>query len=318
LWADICGENIEEYWTKGTVSYTALNCARILGCSKIILVGQDLAYIGGQCYSKDSAYKDLICEYNDKQQRWEISAKDFESFAASISPSDNIEIRHNTAKRRLERLNNSLYYVKGINGDMIPTESVYAAFVKPLSEFALHFNDRSYINTSLVGAQIDGFENLPLEDALKNSENTGEIILNTDFLYEKDLIYKNIELQTEKLKEASKLTDEGISCYKNLNNNLKRKKSVDEDILKTLKKHSLIYLNLSGNFADKCRIYDVITAAGKIDLDYEMKMMRNFDYASVLRISNKLYEYLVNSENGINEISEMLKGVLSESFAAKG
>ena len=159
---------------------------------------------------------------------------------------------------------------------------------------------------------------MPLEDALKNSENTGEIILNTDFLYEKDLIYKNIELQTEKLKEASKLTDEGISCYKNLNNNLKRKKSVDEDILKTLKKLSLIYLNLSGNFADKCRIYDVITAAGKIDLDYEMKMMRNFDYASVLRISNKLYEYLVNSENGINEISEMLKGVLSESFAAKG
>ena len=30
-------EDIKEYWSKGTVSYTALNCARILGCSKIIL-----------------------------------------------------------------------------------------------------------------------------------------------------------------------------------------------------------------------------------------------------------------------------------------
>ena len=46
LWAEICGEDIEEYWSKGTVSYTALNCARLLGCSKIILVGQDLAAIG--------------------------------------------------------------------------------------------------------------------------------------------------------------------------------------------------------------------------------------------------------------------------------
>ena len=56
FWSEICGENIEEYWSKGTVSYNALNSARILGCSKIILVGQDLAYIEGQCYSKNSAY----------------------------------------------------------------------------------------------------------------------------------------------------------------------------------------------------------------------------------------------------------------------
>ena len=31
-------ENIDEYYTKGTVSYTALNSARIMGFSKIILV----------------------------------------------------------------------------------------------------------------------------------------------------------------------------------------------------------------------------------------------------------------------------------------
>ena len=85
FWAELCGENIEEYWSKGTVSYTALNCARILGCSKIVLVGQDLAYVQGQCYSKDSAYKDMVCEYNDSAQRWEIQAKDFESFASAIS-----------------------------------------------------------------------------------------------------------------------------------------------------------------------------------------------------------------------------------------
>ena len=80
-WAEIANLNIDEYWSKGTVSYTALNCARLLGCSKIILVGQDLAYIEGQCYSKDSAYKDLTCSYNKEKDKWEITAKDFEAFA---------------------------------------------------------------------------------------------------------------------------------------------------------------------------------------------------------------------------------------------
>ena len=163
FWRDIAGVDIEEYWSKGTVSYTALNCARILGCSKIVLVGQDLAYIEGQCYSKDSAYKDLECRFNKENNKWEITARDFDNFCASLSNSQDEETRINTAKKRLKDLNNSLYYVKGIRGDMIPTESVYAAFISPLREFAQNFNDREYINTSLVGAQIDGYKNMPLD-----------------------------------------------------------------------------------------------------------------------------------------------------------
>ena len=151
FWGKICEESIEEYWSKGTVSYTALNCARLLGFSKIILVGQDLAYIEGQCYSKDSAYKDLKCGINPENGRWEIMADDMEKFANAISSSNNANVRLATAKRRLKNLNNSLYLVKGIQGDMIPTESVYAAFVEPLQEYVAHFNDREYINTSLVG-----------------------------------------------------------------------------------------------------------------------------------------------------------------------
>ena len=50
FWGEICGEKVDEYWSKGTVSYTILNCARLLGCSKIILVGQDLAYIEAYGY----------------------------------------------------------------------------------------------------------------------------------------------------------------------------------------------------------------------------------------------------------------------------
>ncbi len=318
FWAEICGENIEEYWSKGTVSYTALNCARLLGCSKIILVGQDLAYIEGQCYSKDSAYKDLVCEFNKTSNRWEISAKDFEAFATAISPSKNKETCIKTAKRRLERLNNSLYYVKGINGDMIPTESVYAEFVKPLSEFTEHFKGIKYINTSLVGAQIDGFENLPLEEALIGSEIIDNRNIEIDFNYDKNSIVKNLEMALLNLKEPLTLIEEGNQILKNLSNNLKRRKNVDKDTLKLLKKVSLIYLDLTGKISEKNKLFDLISAAGKIDLDYEMKMIRNFDYTSVSRISEKISEYFTQSKNGITEIQNMLKGVLNEGFNTAG
>ena len=317
FWADICGENIEEYWSKGTVSYTALNCARILGCKKIILVGQDLAYIEGQCYSKDSSYKDLICQFNEEKQKWEITAKDFDSFAKAISSSNDEAARREVAKRRLYRLNNSLYYVKGINGDMIPTESVYAAFVKPLEEFAEHFKGIEYINTSLVGAQIDGFKNIALEEALSDSASISLTELITDFSYNIPEIQKNINNCISGMSESLKYTEDGKQVIKNLSNNLKRKKVVDEDILKLLKKVSLIYLNLIDEISDKNKLYSIISAAEKIDLDYEMKMMRNFNYDGVLRITKKISAYFNTTESKIYEIENMLKGVLNESFDTK-
>ena len=318
LWADICGEDIEEYWSKGTVSYTALNCARLLGCSKIVLVGQDLAYIGGQCYSKDSAYKDLVCEFNEESNKWEITAKDFEAFANALSSDADYGVRTETARRRLAALNNSLYQVKGIQGKSVPTESVYAAFITPLSEYAAHFNDRKYINTSLVGAQIDGFENLPLEDALKDSEPVGNLELNIDFKYDTDKIKNNLENKLNELKEAIKVIEEGQGFIKNLNSELNSSKIASAESLKLLKKVSLNYLYLSDEFANKSKMYDFITIADKIDLDYEMKMMREFTAENITRISGEIARYYENAVNHINETENMIKGVLNESFDTEG
>lgn len=313
FWGDVCGENIEEYWTKGTVSYTAINCARILGCSKIVLVGQDLAYIEGQCYSKDSAYKDLICQKNENTGRWEITAKDFETFANAISSAETLEERTDAANRRLKNLNGSLYYVKGISGDMIPTESVYAAFVQPLSEYAKHFNQVQYINTSLLGAQINGYENMPLEEALKDSETVGEINMITDFEYNKDLIQANIKNKLAELLEGLKIIHEGQNYAKSLMNDINRRKSVDADILKSLKKLSLNYLKLSDEFSEQSKMFDFITTANKIDLDYEMKMVREFTVESVTRICAKISQYYTDAENGIKEI----EGLINESINTK-
>lgn len=301
FWAEICGENIEEYFSKGTVSYTALNSARILGCSKIILVGQDLAYIDGQCYSKDSAYKDLVCAKNPETDRWEIQARDFDAFANALSNSPDIEKRRAAAKRRLENLNNSLYFVKGITGEMIPTESVYAAFVTPLVEFAAKFSDRKYINTSLVGAQLDGFENLSLDEAIKDSEPVGEIVLDCDFEYDKDAIFTNFSKKFEELNKILSQIEEGKKYAKALNNDLKRYKSATVEVLKDLKKLSENYLVLSSN---KSKLFEFITTSDRIDLDYEMKMVQKFDVEVITNISSKIFKYLENAEKRIKEINE--------------
>ena len=235
FWSEIVNEDIEEYTSKGTVSYTAINSARILGCKKIVLVGQDLAYIEGQCYSKDSAYKDLVCGINPETNKWEIIAKNFDEFASALSSLEDPEARKEMAKKRLQNLNNSLHLVKGINGDMIPTESVYATFVKPLSEFTQQFNDIKYINTSLVGAQIDGYENMNLEDALQDSDIVGEINLETNFAYNIDEIKEKLIAKKIELSLATPIIEEGKKLIRNINNDLKRSKNITVDILKTLK-----------------------------------------------------------------------------------
>ena len=301
FWAEICSENIDEYFSKGTVSYTALNSARILGCSKIILVGQDLAYIGGQCYSKDSAYKDLICAHNLDTERWEIMAKDFEAFADALSNSPDVEKRMQAARRRLVNLNNSLHFVKGISGEMIPTESVYAAFVAPFQEFAIRFNDRRYINTSLVGAQLDGFENMSLEEALQDAETVGDLTLVDEFKYDEDSILANLNLKFEELNEIVSVIEEGKRYAKTLNNNLKRYRAANLEVLKSLKKLSENYIALSSN---KSKLFDFITASDRIDLDYEMKMVQNFDVDTVTNIAAKISTYLDNAEKRIKEINE--------------
>ena len=307
FWSKIADLDISEYFSKGTVSYTALNVARILGCSKIVLVGQDLAYLEGQCYSKDSAYKDLVCKYNENLKRWEIVAKDFDNFRDSLSNYEDIEIRTKLANNRLINLNNSLYYVKGINGDMIPTESVYAAFIPPLTEFTQKYNDREYINTSLAGAQIDGFKNLSLEEALKDTEKINNRNLSINFEYNKEKIKNSLINYLENFKNGSIKVDLGKKLIKNCNNELKRHRVVDAEVLKALKKASLNFVELSTKYIEENELFDYITISERIELDYEMKMIKDFNIENVSKLLEKFSKYYDIAEKRIATIQKLLK-----------
>ena len=314
FWAKVCGEKIDEYSSRGTVSYTALNCARLLGCSKIILVGQDLAYTEGQCYSRESSYKDLICKFNEEANKWEITAKDLESYAKALSPSEDENLRLREAKHRLEKLNKSLYYVKGIKGDMLPTESVYAAFVSLLSDFTKTYNDRKYINTSLIGAQIDGFENMSLEEALQGAESIGKYEIKTEYKFDENKFQDSLKKELDLLKSAVEYMKKASSVAKGLKNNLIRCKNVNADILKDLKKIIQNYIILTTEYTSKSVLFDFITISNKIDIDYEMKMTTDFNYSAVMNLCTKLFKFYNSVEARVEEI----EGLINESIDTKG
>ena len=310
FWSNIINENTEEYLSKGTVSYTALNVARILGCSKIVMVGQDLAYIEGQCYSKDSAYKDLECRFNKDNNRWEITAKDFDSFADSLSNYPEREKRLEAARTRLKNLNNSLYYVKSIKGEQIPTESVYAAFIKPLSEFAQRFNDREFINTSLEGAQIDGYKNMPLEEALKETKPISNRNIISDYKFDIADIKNKLKQETVRLNNILEEVKNGQKSVKNLNNDFKRYKNATVEVLKDLKKVSGIFLKLSTAYTNT--LFDFITAKDRIELDYAMKMSKSFEPENLETLITKFAAYFDNAEIAINSINARINKAIGE------
>lgn len=312
LWSKIAGVNSDEYITKGTVSYMALNCARILGCKKLILVGQDLAYLEGQCYSKDSAYKDLECRFNKELNCWEIVARNFEDFCASFANVKETEKAKEIALKRLKDLNNSLYFVKGIKGDMVPTESVYAAFIKPLTEYTKMFNDRIYINTSMVGAQIDGFENMQLEEALNDAQTIEDRNLVSSFNYDLALVKHNLLSLSQELDVAMEKLNEGQKCLKSLKNDIARYKNVTVEVLKKLKKLSVNYLDISYTYANKCDLFNFITTSERIDLDYEMKMTKEFNSHSVSNIVQKLLAYYDNATKRSVAVKRLLEKIKEE------
>lgn len=310
FWSNIIGEDCSEYISKGTVSYTALNVARILGCKKIVLVGQDLAYIEGQCYSKDSAYKELECRFNQEADKWEITAKNIEDFANALSTLPDLEKRIDLAERRLKNLNNSLYFVTGINGKQIPTESVYAAFIKPLSEYTKLFANREYVNTSMEGAQIDGYKNLPLEEALKDSAKIENRNLEPNYILDIEVVKNKLAKEINILKSLMSNIENGKNAVKALNNDFKRYKNPTVEILKSLKKVSAIFLELSS--AHPNSLFDFITASEKINIDYTMKMAKEFNAETIASLILQFSKYFNTAEKRINEIEVLLKNAIEE------
>lgn len=165
--------SIKDYETKGTVSYCAMYSAFIAGCNPLILIGQDLAYTDGQCYSSSTAYGDMLkCIFDESEQKFKFEICNLEKFAFYWGFNDIEEFKKNK-DYCLSAMPFQIVSTKGQDGEILPTELNYSAFIKYFEEFAQEEcnNQVELINSSTGGAQIDGFKNIPLKDVLEHLEN---------------------------------------------------------------------------------------------------------------------------------------------------
>ena len=87
------------------------------------------------------------------------------------------------------------------------------------------FNDREYINTSMEGAQIDGYKNMPLEEALKDTQPIETREIKSDYKLDLTSLKTNITTEISNLKKTKEDVLNGEKAVKTLNNDLKRYKA---------------------------------------------------------------------------------------------
>lgn len=191
LWlAKHLGISLDDYYNKGTVSLCALFSAAIMGCSPIILIGQDLAYSGGKCYSSDSPYSALKCVKDEMTGKYKAEVDDMDAFIKHYIPADAYtnpiftsitNFVDEIVNSKLVQLNETLTFVKGQNDEILPTEAGYAIFISYFEQAARELGDKKkFINSTEGGAYLEGFNHISLKESLERharvSINKEEII----------------------------------------------------------------------------------------------------------------------------------------------
>ncbi|OGI21130.1 MAG: hypothetical protein A2287_09975 [Candidatus Melainabacteria bacterium RIFOXYA12_FULL_32_12] len=215
--AKLFGINIDDYNNKGTVSMCALFSARIMGCNPIILIGQDLAYTDGKCYSSGSIFEKLKCVKNEKTGKFEIQTPD--DLADILDPQGKYPKEHikELAKLRFDEITENLYQVKGQNGEMLWTEPGYAMFIRYFENAAADFADKTkFINSTEGGAYLEGFEHIPLRSALEKyakEDLNAESIIHESVQYNVISQNKRHELIAKELDQVIKLLNESFIYF---------------------------------------------------------------------------------------------------------
>lgn len=311
-WAKIVGEDISQYNAKGTVSYEALFSAKALGCEKIILVGQDLAYVNNQCYSKDSAYSDLGCQINPETNRLEVKIKDHQHYVQSLIPSSQRgrELDYQRyADYKVQNLNNTLYYVKGITGEMLPTQGGYATFIEHFKEFAAENQNLNLINSSMIGADIKGFKNLPLEVALETVDFISERpdLSSVSHNYDKNLVLKNLKTEKENFQEIlTKFAKAKEYIYK-YTREFDRQKTITKETNNYFKLLLSLYDEINLNNATKSPLYQAISFAEHIEIQETLKSAQAVDAQSIQEVYEKLKTYYTIIEEKLVKILSIIK-----------
>lgn len=310
--ADISNISTDGYLAQGTVSYMALNTAVKMGFSKIILVGQDLAYIDGQCYSKDSAYDGLSCKFNSELNKYEIVPNDLIKYADAICSYPTQPERIGAAKRRLAMLNSSLYMVKSIDGSMLPTEAGYASFINHFVSYAKNITGIKLINTSLKGAKLEGFEDMSLEEAMKDSTIINKIVLDTGYDYDVKSIIGSIKSTKQNMESFLEISQDCGKLVSRLSMDYKRNPVLDKEKLLKIRKLIEEYTKLNSDTRTDNYIFKYTTAEEEMDLNDVLTSIKKYDEKTAQVAISALKKYYESLNIHLSKVIDIFEKVIKE------
>ena len=304
------GEPLINFETKGTVAYHALFTAKYLGCNPIILIGQDLAYSNGDCYAKGSEFEDLKCIFEEETQKYVIKPLNYEKFRDSYYHSQNDDVNNKDIwlRKALEKFNKDLVTVTGQNGEKLPTSAVYSLFIEYLKDFARRNNDKlTLINSSIGGAQIDGFEVKTLEKAITENANKAldkkelfkafESRTHTNTEY----IIQSLNTDKEYLKNLYQYFNKGIIYTEKLKKELTIIKAYTQKAEELVTKLSNLYVLVTNNYSNKSNFFGMISMKERCEIDY---LMKEFDgqmtLEKAIEFSEAFSNYFVNIKRKMN------------------
>ncbi|MBQ2870676.1 motility associated factor glycosyltransferase family protein [bacterium] len=212
----------ENFETKGTVAYNALFSALYLGCNPIILAGQDLAYIDGECYSKNSPMNEIKCKKDESG--WSVYIRNYEKHKENLFGHKQVDDEkiQKDFQEKIDSLNEQLITIKSVTGEEIPTSHVFAMFCEYYKSFAQkHSKHVDLYNLSTKGANLENFKSANLENLVENFPNIAidEVINSNTQKNAFDFEYIKKEITT--LKMAINDIESKFPLFENTTKNLK-------------------------------------------------------------------------------------------------
>ena len=262
----ISNDNFFNYWVRdclklndnlksyGTVSYSALMSAYIMGFEKIIVTGQDLAFKDNLCYPRECQYGEIECIWDNENKKYKVIARNMEKFSLAFKNSKTTKEQElEYANRYLNSLNKNITTVISQNGKYIPSKTDYAIFIRLFEEIAKELKNQnpniSLINCSNGGAQINGFENKNLADIIEKLKPIEKLNLdNYSANIDKQHILSKVEKLYSQLDDYQKIVEEFISKNKKIIKELENKKEYTKNVQVLLQKHTKLLnemINLS-------------------------------------------------------------------------
>ena len=312
VWTNFAKIDATPYVSSGTVSYTALYSAMYLGCNAIILIGQDLAYCDGKCYS-NGTNRGLICKENPQTGKVEIviaeGAENKLKQALYGQSSLKEEDKDRLLKKYVANINEKLYYVDGIKGNKLPTTADYGSFISQFEEFAQSYGDSlNLYNTSLEGAKIKGFEDVPLENLLEKTEKLERVTLDKTPKYDLNEVKSSITEEVGTLKELQNLMSKANNLIANYERELiKNNNTLNHRAGAYFKQLMILYVDISENYSKKSLIYKFINKSASYTILYNLRLNPISDAKSIELIFSNLKQYFTGVSKDIKIITDTLE-----------